>query len=95
MRATVPSASTATALSGLAASTALTALSVMSKSFQLRSNPEPSAASTEARLSVPFGVFPVALAGSVVARTVASATATTQPSRAMRRAIMGEPSVVG
>ncbi len=49
----LPSASTFTALFGLALSTACTALSTMSKSFQLRSNPLPSLASTLARLRFP------------------------------------------
>ena len=49
----LPSASTFTGLFGLAVSTACTALSTMSKSFQLRSNPLPSLASTLARLRCP------------------------------------------
>src|SRR5690242_13084841 len=53
VRATFPSARTPTAEPGLALSTAVTALSTMSKSFQLRSKPEPSLASTAARLRVP------------------------------------------
>ena len=53
VRATLPSASTPTADPGLAVNTAVTALSTMSKSFQLRSKPAPSLARTVARLRVP------------------------------------------
>src|SRR5664279_5810198 len=67
---TVPSARTATGLEGLAARTAPTALSRMSKSYQFRSKPDPSAASKVARLEVPVGgadcaAGPAAAAGAV------------------------------
>ena len=72
----VPSARTSTGLSGLAAATAYTAASTMSKSFQLLSNLTPSAPSTVAREVVPRPRAGAAWAGAAPAATIAVAVST-------------------
>ena len=80
----VPSVSSRTGLFGLAAATAYTAASTMSKSFQFSSNFWPSAPSTLARLVVPRSRADAAWAGVEPA---------TSADPAMRATAVAEPKV--